>query len=692
MRSVAESEKLQKVKMSIHTGMLESLGVNMYTTIGQSIAEFVANSFDADAQNVEVSVPFEDITNARAEIRQKAKADNRDIRYGIYDPLPDNIEIVIVDDGHGMEDRHLEAKFLSLSRNRRKDESDRSESGDRFVMGRKGLGKLAGFGAAQKVVVETKRKGQDFSTAIEMDFDVISQRETIGDVEFDTVHKSHPDPEAQGTTIRLRGLRCDSMKAREATLRSTLAKNFTLLGQDFAVSLNGKRLVPPLVDFEFSFPYPDKIGPDGLAQINFQTEDGYEFSYRGVARFRARSAKRQGAEHGPLAASQRGAIVYCNGRKAAGPTLFNLPTGMHNFHSQSYLECVVEADFLDRMDVDLIGTNRQGLKTDNDIVTSFIESVTELMRQAIHEHGKFRDAEAIREVEADPESRTILQTLSHLDRKLQKPARKILEIVAASDIEGTNGEVYRQLAPQLVKAINATEVLTELIRSSHDPKSLPIVIEQLAELAGIEKSDVLKLYRGRRSGVMALQELEKRSHETGPQYEKELHRLLKDNPWLIRPEYSQHLTSDRPMGEVAQKLTKALKIDTSGDETSKDRPDLVFVTVDHKDPAIVTVVELKSPRAPLTNANLSQLEGYIVQVETILGNDYSDRKVRVQGHLIGSMGARLNAPNDQLLQSRIKKSGPAEQWEVVSLPALLDRAKAVFVQAIEAIEAEEDDA
>src|SRR3546814_17035072 len=71
-------------------------------------------------------------------------------------------------------------------------------------------------------------------------------------------------------------------------------------------------------------------------------------------------------EHLPTA--RRGARIYCNSRLAAGPSLFGLPTGMHNFHSQSYMECIVRADDLDRHGIDLVNTNRTQLREDNEIV------------------------------------------------------------------------------------------------------------------------------------------------------------------------------------------------------------------------------------------------------------------------------------------------------------------------------------
>ena len=88
--------------MSIHVGMLEALGVNMYTSVGQSLVEFIANGFDADAKQVKIQFPFERIETERKLIRDRAKASGFDLKQGVYDPLPNDVEIVVTDDGRSM--------------------------------------------------------------------------------------------------------------------------------------------------------------------------------------------------------------------------------------------------------------------------------------------------------------------------------------------------------------------------------------------------------------------------------------------------------------------------------------------------------------------------------------------------------------------------------------------------------------
>lgn len=687
------------LKMSIHTGMLESLGINMYTSIGKSLVEFIANGFDAEASTVKLYIPFDDIEKARGELREQAKKESeggkRDDFTKIYETLPENLEIIVEDDGHGMTVEQLENKFLIVNRNRRQAEkSDKSENGLRTVMGRKGLGKLAGFGVAEQVIVRTKRKGETYATTITMDFEEIKKCESVNEVKFDTEFEDGLDTDSQGTKITLKKLRCDSLKSKEESIADTLSKNFYITGDDFKISLNGTEIKDPDVDYEFVYPPANHLNADGFATHNVKVYEGFDYPILFNVKFRARANDdvKDGKVRGNLAAHMRGTRVYCNQRLAAGPTLFNLHTGMHNFHSQSYMECVIHADVLDRHETDLIGTNRSALKTDNEIVDAFVREATELMRLALYEHSKYRDQVVKEEIEKDPVSRTVLDAVSQLAAKNREPAKKILTMLAMS--EGVDSEAYREVAPHLITAINSSEVLVELIRTGTNPENLKTIIGQLTELAEVEKSDVLKLYRARRHGIVGLQKLEERSHTTqhDGQYEDELQKLLKQNSWLIKPEYTNFLTSDAKMGEVARKLTEKLGIDYVAKKVaqSKDkRPDLVFVAVNPDTPTVVSVVELKSPDVPLTNEHLSQLKAYMMDIETIIQNDYQEQ-ANITGHLIGNMPRPDSQSRDgKLLLKEIRDAGTGTKWEVISIPLMLDRARKAHQSVIEALEAEE---
>lgn len=686
-------ERKDTLGIGVQSGMLDALGVQMYENIAQSIVEFIANAYDADAENVSISMPFTEIAKSRDETRAVAKANGADLRQGVFTPLSSDLKITIKDDGHGMTWQELESKFLPISRNRRDDPKTRdwSEGKKRPVMGRKGLGKLAGFGAAKTVTIRSKRKNEAYATTIAMDYDQFQSVTDVGQIKIPAKYEDGLSLEEQGTTVTLSNLRCDAMKRTEDALLKTLRKNFARLGEEFKLFLNGTtRIEEKPVDYEFTWPPEEQRTEDGLAPIEVTLEGTEGFTVYAAVRFRARGASDDKMDRGHVAASDRGAWIYCKKRLAAGPTLLDLPTGMHNFHSQSYIDCIVLADFLDELPVDLISTNRRGLKSDNDMVQAFIVQITELMRVAIREHGKYRDGIAPNILQGDDKGRETLALVQQLPTKQRRPANLLLETIAAR--EGVESEAFRQFAPVLIKAVNSAEVLIELIKSGNNPSSLNSMISQLHELAEVERSDVLKLYRARRSAIAGLQKLEERSHTKGPAYEKELHTLLKANPWLIRPEFSNYITSDAPLGNVAKKIDEKLGIDTKAPEGDATRPDLVFAAVDQNRANEILIVELKSPDPAnaLNFDHLRQLKRYMKKVEDMMTNDLPNAHPIVRGFLIGTMAeASSKAETVVELREAVKEAGVTAKWKVLPLTQLLQDAKAIHVDVIEALEAEE---
>ena len=121
---------VRKLEMKFAGGLVKHLGLQMYSGAVPAIAELIANAYDADAPRVHVSIPFEKaITDASA--------------------------IEVWDEGEGMTFDDVNAKYLWVGRDRRL--GGGYSAGGRKVMGRKGLGKLAGFGIANVVEVWTVR-------------------------------------------------------------------------------------------------------------------------------------------------------------------------------------------------------------------------------------------------------------------------------------------------------------------------------------------------------------------------------------------------------------------------------------------------------------------------------------------------------------------------------------------------------
>jgi HSP90 family molecular chaperone len=136
----------RRLQMEYAGGLVKHLGLSMYRGAVPAIAELISNSWDADATKVAVSIPFS---------------------VGLKDQ-----EIKVADDGRGMTWDEVASAYLVVGRDRRKAEGEKTPRG-RPVMGRKGLGKLAGFGIARIVDVRTIRSG--WVTHFRMDFEQMTK-------------------------------------------------------------------------------------------------------------------------------------------------------------------------------------------------------------------------------------------------------------------------------------------------------------------------------------------------------------------------------------------------------------------------------------------------------------------------------------------------------------------------------------
>lgn len=681
------SERPSSFPLRIQGGMLEALGINMYSTIGKCLVEFVANAHDGEAKKVGITIPVESIGEARAEARALAKqevaSDLRDPFTMLLTPLPDTVAIVIEDDGHGMSPSDVKNKFLIINRKRRRDNNGletnlTSETGIRRVMGRKGLGKLAGFGAANKVVIRTKRAGETYATTFTLDDSIIRGAEDVADVEIPASYEDGLPADEHGTRITLSNLKSDAVRFSTDTIADAIREAFWgIEPSELEISINGEVVQPEKIEYEFI--YPEGATIDHLAEGEVKVEGLTDLPIQYMVGFLPRGKN--------LPVSKRGARVYCNGRLAAGPTMFGLPTGMHNFHSQSYMQSIVRADALDQHGIDLVNTNRTQLREDNEIVGSLTAFIEEAMKKALAAHAKWREAKVDQDIEESDGAKRMLRMTNALEGKAKTSANKLIRLLAIE--HGPDSKEFNELAPLVIESVNTGEVLIRLSEAGHNPKSLQQIAINLAELAEIEKSDALKIYRGHRSGIIALLKIIEEGEEElwkKKGIENRLHALLKENAWLLKPEYTRYLTSDVQLGTVSTAIAKHLGVDGAATLNDKTRPDLVFVLSDATKPHLVSVVELKSPSLPLHNDHLTQLETYMTKIESYCLHQLG-RQVTVHGYLIGAI-PKEDTVNDGeiLLRSKIAKAGPDTPWMVIGVRALLERAQVTHQSVIEALD------
>ena len=696
MTKLSDGQALSPLPFKVSPHMLEDLGLNLYSSLPRVLVEFIANAYDADATQAKVTVDFDNIKNQREVMRAQWKLELAHAKGKIdgLKPLeerllPDNLTISIQDNGHGMTIEELKDKFLVAGRRRRLEEQIVMTPNGRALMGRKGVGKLAGFGVARKVEVVTKVSKNDHAHAIRLDFDEIM---TFGDTKEITIPTFKLSDDAnlgkQGTRITLSKLVHESTKSQEATVRTSIGGHFVLIDEtDFSIYLNKTSAGPDSRTFAYAWPQPE-LGKTKMVKKEISEEEAgrpVEFSYR----------LRFVGDQAALMASERGIRVYAHKRLAAAPSLLNADTNMHGFRMTDYLDGVVHADFIDSLDQDYIATDRQGLRWETPLLQPVHQFLSEKIKEACKEYQNVRDKNKRREVEDDEFTMNLINriNLSHKERAL---AIAICVKLASFHKKGVCAGEYQEHARILVQAVGKGEVFTAISKIAE--KDHPNLLDLAGEVTRLTSSEIDQTLSSVRTRLLAIDALEKIVRHTDfkeGNNEDDLHKLLKGNPWLIDPTFFEFLTSNQREHTLFARLERGLEIGRHAPQTydkntdqeiqpfeENKRPDLVFL-LGNEGLGRVVIIELKAPNTPLLHKHLLQLEDYMRDTENFLKSEGEENKIVVEGRLIGTLDLRPRQREVQRLQSALHNRGADSKWAVFSLSQLLIRTRSAHKEFLD---------
>ena len=671
-------EDVLKFKIAPH--IVEDLGLNLYTSLPRVLVEFVANAYDADSPSVSISLDKNAIYKARRVVKreyeleqEKAKGIDEDVEALATRTLPSDLNILIEDTGHGMSRDDLNLKFLVAGRRRRLEEPDadaRSPDG-RPLMGRKGIGKLAGFGVAQLVEVVTRKKGQKEAVKITLDYrELVKNRATDEIVVPEERLADGGGLGDGGTRIVLSRLFYDPLKSRPQTIERGIAEHFIFVDpEEFAIVINGDQIEPASRNYAYGWPSPD-LRTDELVDKSLPREGGGEIVFRYRLRFTG--------EKEALPASERGIRVYAKKRLAAAPSLLAADTNMHGFRMTDYLDGIVEADFIDDEKADYIATDRQALRWESPLLSGMHEFLSDEIKEACKRYQKKRDAEAESVVEKDDFTMAVIDRydFSKKDRRL---AVRIAGLLKSATKRGVSDPIYLEKLPLLVSSISHGNVLAAI--SSLASKEKPELSEVGVELAKLTKDELdqfITSVKARIKGISALRKIVRDVDFNKKREEKLIQQLFEKSPWMIDPTYTQFLTADEHMDILFKRLAKELEIGKyapPGSEESDKRPDLVFLMGSSGLNRLV-VVELKAANVALEEKHRTQLLYYMETAHEWLDNhDYG--RMRIEGHLIGSMApATSKAHGVVVLKKTIRDESPNSDWKVRDLITVLEHTEA----------------
>lgn len=310
---------------------VQHLGVGLYKQLPQSIAELITNAWDADAKKVLIKIDY------------KKRI------------------IVVSDNGHGMGYEELNNNFLKVAKNRRLEKNSILSPKGRKLTGKKGLGKLALFGIANKIQVVSRKNG--FENGFEMDYLKIQNTPENERYHPEVLSVNKETNENDGTDIIISDLTLVNITPMDK-LALSLSKRFDKYSKDdFHVIISNEKGKEESLD-ENSF--ENSLKPAG-AKIEFIYKFPQDFSHeiKTNAALKALASRevtgKVFCKSTPLRADEQGFSILSHGKLASerNTKQFN-DRANDNFYL--YSVGYFDIDFIDDdIKNDYISTDRQSI-------------------------------------------------------------------------------------------------------------------------------------------------------------------------------------------------------------------------------------------------------------------------------------------------------------------------------------------
>lgn len=550
---VRKSLDVIKGNFSTSPRVLDHFGIQAYDSIKKSLVELASNSYDADATEVRISLP---------------------------DEIQDKSEIILEDNGIGMSTQEFQENYLQIGRNRRQ-ETDTSPGG-RKVIGNKGIGKLAGFGIAGLIRIETYKEGIMTATNLKReDFDNNKDLETT---KFDIQPFQLKDISLKGTKIILKELKQNLSVPDKTFLRRYLRNNLPKY-QNFKIFVD---------DIECTV---EDI-PGEKHDID-ETIDSLNKSIKGYYII-ANSNQ-----------ADPGLAIRVRGRLVTKPSFFDLPFDSFTGYISKKFTGELNADFLDEGNgkfQSLINTPRTGFIEENKTVEKFNSWAREFLKKVLKAESKKRlDGQTSKILKSE----TIDSRLTSLPKPVRAKAKQIISTLVSKMKEQEDKEIIN--FAELILQYFESNVLKELLNNILEANSNDI--EKLAELIsewGVRDIvGVTNLIKQHIQIIKKLEELVNNINTT----EKPIHKLFEKNLWLLDDNYKLWASNKSLKRIIGESLDKKFE------KQKALRPDLVCLSQENSSQKLdAVIIEFKRPSVTISTEDLTQALTYKGLIENQIPN------------------------------------------------------------------------
>lgn len=629
-------------KMTISRLTIDKLGVKLYDKVSAVLAELIANSYDADATEVHITAPMGQY------LATKESNSLKDRGYTIQ----------VKDNGIGMTPEEVNAFYLRVGAERRVDPRRGSVSKrfQRKVMGRKGVGKLAPFGICEKIEILTSggdriegidRHGHPahgYMTAhltldrshilTELDEDYYP---TIGPLDgivqpepgtcLTLTHFSYrqvpPIDDLEQQLAQRFGIRSDQWKVILVDNTLPMFENTTMrtVGQYHIPIMEGTQIrfacVRDTNGNDMQPPSYHAYTPEGHIYPDITAGFLHDDTFYPVLGWVAYAKENYRDD------LMAGVRIYCNGKIAAQPSIFNLKSGFTGeYDIRSYLIGEIHADWLDAQD-DLIQTDRRDILWSSELGQAF-----ERWGQTV-----VRKIGSISRTPMKKKSWDLFKELSAIDTHVmtafplaeQQPIRdqaiELAKLVGQTMREGEikdadHTQAIVALSVALAPHITLDRKLREAANTQNSPLAVITGILQSARIA--ELSSFGRIAEERIRVIQRIESL-KDDQQT---LEAAFQELIEQAPWLIDPQWSP-ITSNQSFTTLKNEFEKYYREQTgetiilNNFTSANKRSDFVLSSQDN----MIQIIEIKRPKHKFDDTEMERLNRYYDQMRAFLAHD-----------------------------------------------------------------------
>ena len=556
--------------LKIQPRVIGHLGIKMYQKPVDVIAEFIANAWDADAEKVDVVIGDDYVS--------------------------------VFDNGNGMTFDECQDCYLTVGRDRREETNQEvSEFKRRPVLGRKGIGKFAGFGVAKLVDIETVSKKTGEHTSFVMDIDAILDSDNngeaskkIGVTAYDAADESRKG--RCGTSVTLRKWNVTLPNPDE--LRKELSRRF-LLSQtqaDFAIKVNGEDIPDGFKD-ELEFVFPSDLTESEKSQY-FPGLSIDESGWANETLEQYTIKWRIGFFEDPIQVEElRGVSIFAKGKMAQKPFFFDLSGGISGQNALEYMTGQVQMDFIDEAENDLIATERQRINLQTVLGLKIKDWGIEKVKRLGSIWKSRRSEKRMQELNDRVSGfRERLDNLPSFERKtVESVLKKIasFERLGKARFTGWCDDILTSWENGRLK-----ELITKIGEQDNlDESQLLEILSEAQVLTSLNIAEAI------RTKVAAIGEL-KRLVDTG-ELETRVRDYIYDHPWIVSPEWESYRKEEGVRTLVEEIANKELR----NDEVFRGRVDLALSSG-----ADLLIVEFMRPGLRVDRDHLERLYYYVKSI------------------------------------------------------------------------------